>query len=101
MAKKKAWEAILEAYRARLAKVAEKQHLTLSLIRTIMSGIDVNGEVNKSFLGIWEEVISSKRKEGRAGTAESYECALKSFRKILGEIKGFSVNKNTIETWSK
>ncbi len=100
MAKKKEWEAILEAYRARLAKVAEKQHLTLPLIRTILSGIDVNGEVNKSFLGIWEEVIEAKRKEGRAGTAENYGWALNSFRKIIGEVEGFCINKEVIGRWN-
>lgn len=100
MAKKKEWEAILENYRERLAKVAEKQQLSLPLIRTILSGIDVSGETNKSFLNIWESVIASRRKEGRAGTAENYGWALNSFRKIVGEIQGFSVNKDVIEKWN-
>ena len=100
MAKKKEWEAILEGYRARLAKVAEKQQLSIPLIRTILSGVDVGGESGKSFIGIWEEVIEKKRKEGFAGTAENYGWALNSFRKILGDVEGFSVNKDVIGKWS-
>lgn len=101
MAKKKEWEAILEGYRARLAKVAEKQQLTLPLIRTVLSGVDISGEVGKSFIGVWEGIIASRRKEGRAGTAESYECALRSFRRVVGDVEGFSVNKHTIAQWSE
>lgn len=100
MKKKKEWEATLESYRKRLAKVAEKQQLTLPLIRTILSGVDVSGESGKSFIGIWEEVIAKKRKEGFAGTAENYSWGLHSFRKILGEVEGFSVNKDVIAKWS-
>lgn len=98
---KKKWEALLESYRARLAKVAEKQQLTLPLIRAILSGIDINGESGKSFLGIWEDIISAKRKEGRIGTAESYECALKSFRKIVGEVEGFNVSTDLLKIWDE
>lgn len=100
MKKKKEWEATLEAYRARLAKVAEKQQLTIPLIRTLLSGVDVSGEAGKSFLGVWESIIKTRRKEGRAGTAENYDCALRSFRKIMGEIEGFSVNKSVLAQWS-
>ncbi len=97
---KKKWEATLEGYRARLAKVAEKQQLSIPLIRTILSGVDVGGEAGKSFIGIWEEVISKKRKEGFAGTAENYGWALNSFRKIIGDVEGFAVNKDVIAQWS-
>lgn len=100
MAKKKEWEAILEGYRTRLAKVAEKQQLTLPLIRTILSGVNVSGEAGKSFIGVWESVIASRRKEGRAGTAENYDCALRSFRKVVGEVDGFSINKSVIAQWN-
>lgn len=100
MPKKKEWEAILEGYRNRLVAIAKKQKLSLSLIRIVLSGVDVNGETNKSFVGVWENIISEKMKEGKAGTAESYECALKSFKKILGEVEGFNVNKKIIEKWN-
>ena len=101
MTKKKVWEGILEGYRARLVKVSSRQQLTLSLIRTLFSGVSIEGEEGKSFLAIWEDIISRKKEEGHAGTAESYSCALKSFRKIIGDINGFSVNKEIIKKWSE
>ena len=100
MKKKKEWEGILEGYRARLAKIAEKQQLTLPLIRTVLSGVDITGEVNRSFIGIWEEVVAARRAEGRASTGENYEGALKSFRKIVGEVNGFAINKDVIAKWN-
>lgn len=63
MKKKKEWEAILEGYRARLVKVAEKQQLTLPLIRTILSGIDASGEAGKSFISIWEGIIEKNARK--------------------------------------
>lgn len=97
---KKKWETIMGEYRERLLRISEKQKLTMSLIRTVLSGVDISGETNKSFLGIWEEVIDGKRKEERAATAENYDCALRSFKKIMGNIEGFSVNKSVIKQWS-
>ena len=97
---RKKWETALEEIRTRLAKVAEKQQLSIPLIRAILSGVDISGEAGKSFIGIWEGIIAARRKEGRAGTAESYDCALRSFRKILGEVEGFSVNKSVLAQWN-
>ena len=101
MKKKKEWEGILEGYRSRLVKASGRQQLTLSLIRILFSGVSIDGEEGKSFLAIWEDIISRKKKEGHAGTAESYSCALKSFRRIIGDINGFSVNKEIIKKWSE
>lgn len=97
---RKKWEDILGGYRERLVRVSEKQKLTMPLIRTVLSGVDISGETNKSFLGIWEAIIATRRKEGRAGTADSYECALRSFRRVVGNIKGFSINKSVITKWN-
>lgn len=52
----------------------------------------------QSFIGIWELIIHELRTDDggvRFTTAESYECALKSFRKILGTdmVKGFVISK--------
>lgn len=97
---KKKWESILEGYRTRLAKVAEKQQLSMPLIRAMLSGVDIDGQKNMSFIGIWEAIIATRRKEGRAGTADSYECALRSFRRVVGDIEGFSLNKSVIAKWN-
>ena len=94
----------MEGYREKLVKVAKRQKLTMSLIRIVLSGVDITGESaesGKSFLGIWEEVIRKKRQEGSAGTAENYGWALSSFRKNVGNVDGFSVNKDVIEKWNQ
>ena len=96
---RKEWEAVMEGYRDKLVKVSNRQKLTMSLIRTVLSGVDVSGE-SASFLGVWSDVIARMRKEGRAGTAENYSWALSSFRKIIGDIEGFSVNKDVLEKWN-
>lgn len=100
MKKKKEWEAILEGYRTRLTKVAERQQLSIPLIRAVLSGVDISGESGKSFLKVWEGIIAARKKEGRAATAENYDCALRSFRKVVGEVEGFSVNKDVVAKWS-
>lgn len=97
---KKQWEGILESYRTRLVKVAERQQLSIPLIRAVLSGVDISGESGKSFLKVWEGIIAARKKEGRAATAENYDCALRSFRKVVGEVEGFSVNKDVVAKWS-
>lgn len=97
---RKKWEAVMEDYRNKLVKVSKQQKLTMSLIRTVLSGVDFSGESTKSFLGIWQDVINKKQKEGSAGTAENYGWALSSFRKIIGDIDGFNVNKEILEKWN-
>lgn len=97
---RKKWEAIMEEYRNKLVKIAKQQRLTMSLIRTALSGVDGSGESSKSFLGVWEDVIAKKREGGSVGTAENYGWALSSFKKIIGDIEGFDVNKAIIEKWN-
>ena len=97
---RKKWEAIMEDYRDKLVKIAKQQRLTMSLIRTVLSGVDGSGESSKSFLGVWEDVIAKKQEGGSAGTAENYGWALSSFKKIVGEIEGFEINKAVIEKWN-
>ena len=60
--------------------------------------------LSQSFVGIWEQVIHDLRTEDggvRFTTAESYECSLKSFRKILGDnaIKGFCICAAELQKW--
>lgn len=83
--------------------------LTFEMVRQCIMGEEVatpNEETNKpqSFIGIWEEIISGLRTDddgARFTTAESYECALKSLRKILGPnmIKGFCISAAEIQKW--
>ena len=66
--------------------------LTFEMVRQCIMGEGVmlskeNTTQSQSFIGIWELIIHELRTDDggvRFTTAESYECALKSFRKILG-----------------
>lgn len=60
----------------------------------------------QSFIGIWELIIHELRTDDggvRFTTAESYECALKSFRKILGTdmVKGFCISAAELQIWKE
>ena len=83
--------------------------LTFEMVRQYIMGEEVvlskeNTTQSQSFISIWEQVIHELRTEDggvRFTTAESYECALKSFRKILGEntIKGFCICAAELQKW--
>ena len=96
----KEWEGILDGYREKVVKLGKTQTLTLDLIKTYLTGAETNGEVSKSFVGVWESIIVKMKKEDRVGTAENYQWALNSFEKYAGDVKGFKVDKNVIEKWN-
>ncbi len=59
---------------------------------------------DKSFFGIWEEIIHELRTKdngARYSTSENYQSALKSFKKIMGDdsIKGFNISAAEIQKW--
>lgn len=77
--------------------------LTLDRIKTAITGVDTSKEA--SFFGVWQDRINFFRTNNNGEqytTAESYECAMKSFQKILWDrpITGFKVGKEDIEYWS-
>lgn len=73
---KKKWEADFESYRERLESLASSSVLTLEIIRISLTG----KSASFCFLSVWEEIINGRK----AGTAASYEGALKSFVKETG-----------------
>lgn len=83
--------------------------LTFEMVRQCIMGEEVvlskeDTTQSQSFISIWEQVIHELRTEdegARFTTAESYECSLKSFRKILGEnaIKGFCICAAELQKW--
>lgn len=99
MAVYKEWQTVLEGYREKVVKLSQTQTLTLDLIRTYLTGAEINGEVSKSFVGVWESIIAKMRASDRVGTAENYQWALNSFNKYAGDVKGFKVDKNVIAKW--
>ena len=90
---KKKWESDFENYRERLESLASTSVVTLDNIRISLTG----KSASVSFISVWEEIINGRK----AGTAASYEGALKSFIKETGftNEKGFAVGKEVIHKW--
>lgn len=106
----KEWkDTLIPKYKEILMNLNKGGILTFEMVRQCIMGEEVatpNEETIKpqSFIGIWEEIISGLRTDddgARFTTAESYECALKSLRKILGPnlIKGFCISAAEIQKW--
>ena len=97
------FHSILGKYRKEVHSLGSKVIVNYDLLRSHFSdGSYMPTNSNEgSFIGVWEEIIDARRKEGRAGTAQSYNCALNSFRMILGEVPGFAIDKNVIQRWNE
>ena len=107
----KEWkDTLIPKYKEILMNLNKGGILTYEMVRRCIidgeevTSIDNNATASQSFIGIWEQVIHDLRTEDggvRFTTAESYECSLKSFRKILGEnaIKGFCISAAELQKW--
>ena len=92
---------LFENYRSTIERLGKD--LTLERIRSVITGVGTDD--NASFIGIWENFIIKLKTENdgaRYTTGESYECALKSFKKIMWNkpIKGFQIGKEELEYWN-
>ena len=106
----KEWkDTFVPKYKEILMNLNKGDILTFEMVRQCIMGEGVmlskeNTTKSQSFIGIWELIIHELRTNDggvRFITAESYECALKSFRKILGTntIKGFCISAAEIQKW--
>lgn len=95
----KEWAEMMEKYVALIQGLNKGHMLTLELIKTALTGESQKEEV--SFIGVWTGMIEQLRREGRYGTAESYENALKSFQKILWneKVDGFKIDVALLKKW--
>ena len=83
--------------------------LTFEMVRSaVMTGKSdiTNNTKDNSFFEIWDTIIYELKTNDngiRFTTSESYECALKSFKKILGEnsITGFNISAAEIQKWKE
>ena len=83
--------------------------LTFEMVRSaITTGKSdiTNHTKDNSFFEIWNTIIHELKTNDngiRFTTSESYECALKSFKKILGEtsITGFNISAAEIQKWKE
>ena len=99
--KKVEFDNLFENYRSTIERLGKD--LTLERIRSVITGVGTDD--NASFIGIWENIINKLKTENdgaRYTTGESYECALKSFKKIMWNkpIKGFQIGKEELEYWN-
>lgn len=94
------WRRKMETYKRLLVNLNKGQQLSLDLIKTAISGESTDDGV--SFISIWKDTIKSLTDNGRFTTAESYDCALKSFEKVLWKepVQGFHIDKLVLEKWS-
>ena len=106
----KEWkDTFVPKYKEILMNLNKGSILTFEMVRQCVMGkgtVISKEEATKSqsFIRIWEQIIHELRTDdggARFTTAESYECALKSFRKILGTdmIKGFCSSAAEIQKW--
>lgn len=104
----KKWvDAYVPKYKALLQSLSPGGMLTYEQVhQAVTSGLPATDKHadNRSFFGIWEEIIHELQTDNdgkRCTTAESYVCALRSFQKIIGKdaIKGFSITAAEIQKW--
>lgn len=100
--KKVEFDKLFESYRSTIERLGK--NMTLERIRSVITGVGTDDDA--SFIGIWENLIHKLKTENggeRYTTGESYECALKSFKKIMWNrpVKGFKIGKEVLEYWNE
>ncbi len=94
----------IQKYKTLLESLNKGHELSLEMIKTAITHDTQDEEL--SFIGIWENTIERLKVENngaRYTTAEFYENALKSFRKILWKerIDGFHIGLDHIRKWNE
>ena len=102
-------DAYIPKFKALLENLNKGGFLTFEMVRSaVMTGKSdiTNHTKDNSFFEIWNTIIHELKTNDngiRFTTSESYECALKSFKKILGEnaIAGFNISAAEIQKWKE
>lgn len=99
--KKMAFDNVFNKYANIVSKLGG--NTSLERIKAVVQGVGSRQEA--SFIDIWLQIINRLRTENngeRYTTAEPYESALKSFKKIMWRhpVVGFKIGKEEIEQWS-
>lgn len=106
----KEWkDTFIPKFKALLENLNKGGFLTFEMVRSaITTGKSdiTNNTKDNSFFEIWNTIIHELKTNDngiRFTTSESYECALKSFKKILGEksIVGFNISAAEIQKWKE
>ena len=99
---KRRWLTIIDKHKNMVINLCRNQKLTMEKIKVALEGKTQDTSI--SFVGIWEDMIERMKTDNngaRYTTAESYECALKSFKKIMWRtpIEGFKIGIDELKTW--
>lgn len=102
---KKLWLGHLQKYQELLTIINKGSNLSLEAIRTTVEGRTSSVENPNSFMGIWDDMIERLKTENngaRVTTAQFYENAQKSFKKIMWRhrIKGFNISIDDLKRWN-
>lgn len=106
----KEWkDTYIPKFKALMENLNKGGFLTFEMVRSaVMTGKSdiTNHTKDNSFFEIWNTIIHELKTNDngiRFTTSESYECALKSFKKILGEnsITGFNISAAEIQKWKE
>ena len=106
----KEWkDTYIPKFKALLENLNKGGFLTFEMVRSaVTTGKSdfTNHTKDNSFFEIWNTIIHELKTNDngiRFTTSESYECALKSFKKILGEnsITGFNISAAEIQKWKE
>ena len=106
----KEWkDTFVPKFKVLLESLNKGSFLTYEMVRSaVTTGMsDIKNSIKEnSFFNIWETIIHELKTNDngiRFTTSESYECALKSFKKILGKnsIVGFNISAAEIQKWKE
>lgn len=106
----KEWkDTFVPKFKVLLESLNKGSFLTYEMVRSAVTTgkSDIKNSIKEnSFFNIWETIIHELKTNDngiRFTTSESYECALKSFKKILGEnaIVGFNISAAEIQKWKE
>lgn len=97
---------IVAKYERLISNLNTGGNLTFQMVHSAVKTGNIYGLTTEdsSFIKVWEDIVYDLKTNDngkRYTTGESYECALKSFRRIMGvnAIKGFDISVAEIQKW--
>lgn len=94
---KKGQEDIFDKVVNRVTELFLREQFSFDRLKQVLKGRN-----QETFSYLWESIINNLRKEGRAGTADSYNNAYNCFSKSIGaNIPYTQIGVETVEKWTE
>ncbi|MEY8609343.1 site-specific integrase [Parabacteroides segnis] len=94
---KKGQEDIFDKVVSRVTELFLREQFSFDRLKQVLKGRN-----QETFSYLWESIINNLRKEGRAGTADSYNNAYNCFSKSIGaNIPYTQIGVETVEKWTE